>query len=312
MVRYTTYRLTSGELTGAGPRRRKEPAIFVAYRFRSTKSKEFRLSLEERLGRFESFSECRIVDGHTDIGSKWASEIRRRLEQALIVIADLTNLSPDVLFECGFARGLGKSVLPVLENVDSRASLPSWLTEYQVGHFADQKGWEDLITSIAGVLNHGAVQATPAGSPVPGRCLLLRTGEWLDELKPQFSHIAKRFDMTLAADESVSELDDALLNMASSCSLIVAGLHNTDEDAFVHFVAGMLASKPTAGAAQRKLKRRIILVVHDDHKETNSVVSESAVRVRSVIHVVRSSQLSDALSAYGELYESWSAGTDES
>jgi hypothetical protein len=99
VVRYSIYKLKPGDLTGSGPRKRKADSIFVAFAFGDQGSSAVRIKFEQRLKQTVSLRILHVTDGHVPVGISWAREIRRRLSNARLVVADLSLLSPEVLFE---------------------------------------------------------------------------------------------------------------------------------------------------------------------------------------------------------------------
>jgi nucleoside 2-deoxyribosyltransferase len=63
-------------------------------------------------------------------GASWVDEVSRLVRESSAVIADVTRLNPNVMFELGLAHGLGKPVVLLLDEAAS-TSLPSDLLGYQ-------------------------------------------------------------------------------------------------------------------------------------------------------------------------------------
>jgi hypothetical protein len=63
-------------------------------------------------------------------GAAWVNEISVRIRTSDVVIADITRLNPNVMFELGIAHGLGKPLILLL-NEDADVDLPTDLAGYQ-------------------------------------------------------------------------------------------------------------------------------------------------------------------------------------
>jgi hypothetical protein len=103
------------------------------------------------------------------LGEKWSGKIRDVIIRARVVIADVTALSPEVLFELGFAHGLARATLPVVSGQHWVGRLPRWLTELQIGHFGSPEGWDAIVNSIDQAVNGRVAKK----SVVPGICRTL-------------------------------------------------------------------------------------------------------------------------------------------
>lgn len=53
-------------------------------------------------------------------GDKIAASIHKAIELADVVIVDVTGNNPNVMFEAGFASGMGKSILPIVQRTAGR------------------------------------------------------------------------------------------------------------------------------------------------------------------------------------------------
>ena len=63
-------------------------------------------------------------------GAAWVDEIARRIRTSDAVIADITRLNPNVMFELGMAHSLGKPLILLLSE-DADIDLPTDLVGYQ-------------------------------------------------------------------------------------------------------------------------------------------------------------------------------------
>jgi nucleoside 2-deoxyribosyltransferase len=64
-------------------------------------------------------------------GAVWVDEVSQLIRSSGAVIADITRLNPNVMFELGMAHGLGKPLVLLLDETAS-TNLPSDLAGYQL------------------------------------------------------------------------------------------------------------------------------------------------------------------------------------
>lgn len=299
--------MSRGELSGGGPRAIALPKLFVAYRFDTKESKQFRQRLEVDIKNSDSLANVKVTDGHVETGESWPSEIRRRIKAARLVVADVTTLSPEVLFECGFAWGLNKTIMPVVEDSESASQLPSWLTELQITDFSTSKGRLQILDSVAKNISRTRFgrQRKPPPQPIPGKLIWLCGDTEFENYRDHAQQTATRHKLGMVTEErphSIDEAKESLINEVSQASLMVACLNNSSSDPFIHFVTGVIVSKPTAGAAKRKLGRRVILAVPESIS-VDDVISDSARRCGNTVKVVACRQLNAELMSYGKMYK---------
>jgi hypothetical protein len=310
MVRYAVYKLRKGELGGAGFRQKRSPTVFVAYRFGDAWSKRFRVDIEMRLRRPDATRHLSVIDGHTDVGRTWPKEIRERMTRARLVVADLTTLSPEVLFECGYAYGLAKPILPVVEEHSWIARLPRWLTDLQVGDMSAARGWSDLVDSIArhaGDRGKGRHALGPP-KPDPGVVVWVKGPEWFESLHGHVSQTADRCGLALprvvAPAGGLAAVDASAMAEVARAWLLVAPLSNTPADSFVHFALGVMAAAPMAGAARPYLARRALVVVPSSIR-VEEVLAESASRMTPLVSGLHEERLASMLSEFQASHRSW-------
>jgi len=304
--------LKPGELSGSGPRStRKTTSIFVAYRFHSEESQHFRDELEKRLKTTDSLKDVDVIDGKSVLlGDDWSGKIREALKGSKLVIGELTALSPEVLFECGYSRGVSRPMLPVVADQTWYPRLPKWLTALQIGNFSDEKGWEMILNTIDKSLNHGQIPKSNAKfpSPDPGQSVWLPGPTWFDARKDSLINVANRYDMNEPIiDLSAHDIENTyqiVIEHVCRASLIVAAIDNVSSDSFVHYACGLVVSKLKAGVSKRKLDRKLVLVVNDK-TVPNSILSQSAIRAHHVIHSTDLEGLNNEIIKFGENYRRW-------
>lgn len=312
MVEYMNVDLKDGELSGGGPRQKfKVVNIFVAYRFHSTESINFREELESRLLKTDSLSDVRVIDGRQILlGNNWSSQIRKAIEQSRVVVAELTALSPEVLFECGYAYGLGRPILPVVENSTWDSRLPRWLTTFQMGNFSSESGWKEIVDSIDQIVNKTGPREKTVGLPEadPGYAVWLPGTSLFEVGKDSLVTVTNRFDMnsphTTFEVSDLFESSELVIEEVAKSSLLIASVGGISADTFVHFACGIVVSKPKTGVSNRKIMRRVILVV-SKQMDKDKILSDSARRASHVVQIVNKGQLNDALIRYGEIYRRW-------
>jgi hypothetical protein len=317
MVRYSRYGLTPGELSGSGPRNSPTPdTLFAAYSFGVAASRAFRMTLEQHLRRSESLREVRVTDGHVPVGKSWPAEIRRRLKEARLVVADLTLLSPEVLFECGFAWGLSRPILPVTRLSPNVDRLPRWLTDLQVGDTSTAAGWMHLVDSVSSHLRETKGSRKLRGLPpaVPGRLVVLPYLPIDTPAVEQVQHIARRYGLSVDVIDTLPEVlavtEPSVIHRVAQASLLVAGLHHAPSDSFVHFAAGVVVSHPKAGASDRLLNRRVLLVV-TSAAAIRELAADSALKVEQTVRAAAWVEMADEVALYGRAYQRWERGQEE-
>lgn len=317
MVRYSRCKLARSVLVGARPHYRASPSIFIAFSFNSNESQLFRDRCEREIQQTITLGDVKIFDGRVPPGKSWPGEIRKRLEKAWLVVADLTLLSPEVLFECGFAWGLGRILIPVTRTPRDLANLPEWIRELQFGHFDSEQDWRLLLDSIGSYLRAGSRPKRAGRFPipvVPTDITLLQGVEGFDLLKEQVETMSSRYGLAVRQHSfeavSLDSEQSDLLTAVSSSSLVVAPIDGVASDSFVHFAAGLVAARPKAGVSQSKLYRKILLIVRNAELVPR-LIPDSALRVKPTVRAVILSNAVEELSRFGEAYKRWIARMTE-
>jgi len=283
----------------------KPPTIFVAYRIRVNDSIHFRTQLEEAI---RADPECRrlmvaVVDGRVPAGVDWAPTIRKRIGNAKLVVGDVTGMKPEVVFELGLARGLGKTVVPVVSDDSSASALPTWLTATQFARYGSVGGLKAVVASIQAHLFDPEFAPIPLlRRPIPSLAVWLRKLPWNQQAADQFQRMAARYGLkaeVLAADETN-------IRRAASAAILFASLDNTSADALVHFVSGAVAARPKAGYA-KTLTRRVFLL-EDPAQQPSSLVADSLGRCLDTVSIINIGQVAAVMKAFGEAHLKWTQG----
>lgn len=82
-------------------------------------------------------------------------KIFEMIRESLLCVFDITNLNPNVLFELGYAFGVGANILLIMEDNIPMKTLPFNLSNYQVHslNFKDYKDFESLGYKIIERIN---------------------------------------------------------------------------------------------------------------------------------------------------------------
>ena len=153
----------------------KSRALFVAYRMNFADSQSFRHNFQSAVQSHPDLSHVKVIDGHVYAGETWAETIRYRIRTSKLVVGDVTGMRSDVLFELGFAYGLKKPVIPVVENSPDASDLPRWLNATQLGFFGTEDGMLGIVSSVAKYLaDPDYFKTQRALQPIPSLAVWLR------------------------------------------------------------------------------------------------------------------------------------------
>jgi hypothetical protein len=286
------------------------PALFVAYRMDFADSMSFRRKVEASIRSHPALAGIQVLDGKVAGGMLWANEIRERIKRARLVVADVTGMRGDVLFEMGFAFGLRKPFIPVVSSPEDRQELPRWIAARQIDHYGSEDGLLRLITSIAARLaDRGSPPEARSSTPIPGKAIWLgKTTEWRE-------HVLEVFKTSAAHEGMTAELltpdapEETILSTATRASLAVVALDGGRMDSLNHFVCGSIVARPMSGY-QRLLGRRV-LVLEDPALQPFTLMADSLGRCAEVVSRIERDDLRNHIRHYGKEYREWmkSSGT---
>jgi hypothetical protein len=290
--------------------RAKPTRIFVAYEFESTESQEFRDKLEAQLRRHPYLQSCELLDGRVSDGATWAAEIRKRIQESRLVVADLTGLRRDVVFEIGFAYGLDKLVIPVVASSRARGQLPKWVTDRQVGSYEGTSDLARLVESIEGHLPNLQFKRIPRlPHPVPNRVLWYPAPPWTTSLVERASRHLRQIRMADAVDVLPETAHpDEVIEKAGMATLAILALDDGDTDDLAHYVCGVIAARPISGevaGARRGLPRRILVL--QSHLPDRQLLADSPARCYQTIQTVDDRTLIHEIEEHGRRYAAWRA-----
>jgi nucleoside 2-deoxyribosyltransferase len=281
------------------------PSVFIAHRMESSESKAFRLALEQELAVHPRLATVKVKDGKMPIGTEdWAKEIRYRISSSNLVVGDCTGMRPEVVFELGFAYGLGIPVLPVVAT-GTRSELPYWLRRKQVGEFQSERDLGDLVASIEAHLADPSLKSKRGNPPpVPGLAVWIRSSDWTNQAIKQFQTLAQREGLTT---EIYSDQDShvKILERATLASFLVVTVDGTDWDAFAHYVCGAVVARPEAGYGAKRISRKV-LVVEPPTAKDKEYTAEGLSRCEDTVMVTKPSSVREETRIFLDRFRQWS------
>lgn len=307
MVEYTVCRLTKGQLIGSFPRKKMITTVFVAYSFHNDDSNRFRSQVEQAIKTTVSLRHIEVTDGHVAVGAKWADEIRKRLQSSRLVIAELSQLNPEVFFESGFAFGLNKPILPVT-NYNNLKLMPRFLTEIQFGFNSSVDDVKSVVNAISEHLSitkkNNKSLSSQYSSP---NDVLVIAQEKNSDIANKISYFCAQNNLDFNRYDSESPISHASQSLASSVnrsSLIVACFNYNEGDYVINFVAGMVCANPKAGIGKKKLDRQVVLII-PNNESPSDFVSDTARRMGGVLKIINESDLKSTLTGFANSRKKW-------
>jgi hypothetical protein len=283
----------------------KPPSLFIAYRMDFESSKAFRSHLEQEMQQNPLLHQVVVKDGRVLPGENWAPVIRERIRSARVVVGDVTGARPEVVFELGFAYGLKRVVIPVVESKAAFQDVPKWLRMTQLAHYGDRSGLAGVATAVATYL-HDRDLARQSHKPdaFPPRAVWLRSLPWSEQAHAQFISACGQDGMR---PETYGPEDDPeiVIEKACSSSLLVATIDGTEADSLVHYICGAIVARPSAGSGPR-FNRKIVLVVEADGSEAEQLIASSLIRCADIVKVVKPSGVYAEVRAHCRVYRDWS------
>jgi|GEM_PF-7040425 len=308
MVEYSFYTLKKGQLTGGGPRKQRKISIFIAYSFASESSCRFRNMLEQAIKRTPTLRSIEINDGRVAVGAKWTTVIRERLKKARLVVSEFSRLSPEVLFETGFAYGLNKSILPVTNSSESLRMMPRFLTEIQFGVLSSEDSISDVVSAISECVaksKRNGIGVSLAGRSSPNNVLLISPNsksEVIEKVKVFCNREEMIFQHLNVDDDFDYNVD--IDSVVGDVTLLIGCVDNREQDNLINFSAGMVCAHPKAGIGKIKLPKKVVFVIPNNGGAIN-MVADSARRITQTVKVVKEIDMMSVLSAFAETRRKW-------
>lgn len=286
------------------------PTVFVAYRMEFEESKQFRQNLESAIGMHPNLANFRVIDGRVRPGVEWADEIRKRIKSAKVVVADVTGMRPDVLFELGFAFGLRRLVIPVVSKPEERTDLPYWLGATQFGQYGVKGGLRGIVSSIEAYFfdpTFSKIRRPP--EPVPSLAVWMRVLDWNRTSSDQFVTAIQRAGLKFEVLDDQMK-DELLIRRGGSATLLAVSLDGTTRDALIHYICGVVVSKPYAGYASKRLARKII-VLEPEGVEKRTFAADSLSRCGDTVAITCAEKVLDETTPFTECHRRWLSGGSE-
>ena len=280
------------------------PSVFVAYRWNINESKQFVTDLAKTLAAHPTLTGWQVTTGHTVAGVAWPETIRSRVHAAKIVVADVTGVRPDVMFELGFAYGLGRAIIPVVDVRDRAYSVPYWLRGLQLGYYKTQGDLLGIVSSIeTQVMDPAYGRRWRPPQKVPGLAVWLGANEWSETAREQFQHQCTKNGMRVELMDP-ADANDASIRRAGSAALLVINLDGTEKDALMHYVAGAVVAKPRAAPVGRTVDRRVVVLEAPGEAEA-AFCADSLRRCGGTIRLVRVHAMHSTVTTFLEAYVRW-------
>jgi hypothetical protein len=303
-----TVRRTENSLFETGGGGRQQASIFVAYRMDFSVSRKFRNDLADLLGKHPCPMRITVEDGRVRHGEDWAPVIRSRIKAAKLVVGDITGLRNDVVFELGFGYGLRKPFIPVVENPEGRRTVPSWLRAKQIGSYETEAAVGGVASSvIAHITDPYISKPRRVRDPVPGLAVWLDFAPELAGSRDQFTACCDREGFTIEVLEA-DKPEDVLIDQAARATLLAAVLTGGKRDALVHFVAGAVVARPSAGYGTKSLARRVFLLGLGG-QPPRDLAADSLLRCTDIVVALEPKAVLEELATCGREHRKWLKGS---
>ena len=287
-------------------RLRPVPSVFIAYRMSDPHSCKMRADLAHALNEAMPVT---VLDGNVEDGLAWAEEIRRRIDKAKLVVADVTGPSKEVLFEYGFSRN--KYVILVVHRRHDQASLPKWITVIHLPPPYESGEITRIAESVAAKVVNRPEGHRPRPAPVPGSALWIQDEQssWADlyfqRARNRLSEKSIELNRRMASDiESAEEIRGCLRSW-----LLVTCLDGLSADYLGHFLLGDTVGRPKAGIGGGKGESVLRLGVAFTPESTSAYVADSVLRAAGrSLKVASPSTLDSVLTAGVDRYRNFLRG----
>jgi len=280
------------------------PEVFIAFRLKFEESQNFRSRSEETIIHYPGLTRVKVTDGRVPVGARWADTIRDRIGKSKAVLGDVSGMRVDVIFELGFAYGLGKPIIPAVSRESEIGLIPRWLGATQVGHFENQAGLTNLAAALIEHLTNPEFQKAPKPpQPVPGLAVWVRALKWNEQARQQFETQGRREGLRVELINSDTPVQK-IIERAASSSLLVVSLDGTEEDTLMHFICGAVVAKPKVGYA-RNLERKILVIQLPS--QYSNFAADSLLRCEDIVLATGLDAIGSETQKYGNSYQKWSS-----
>jgi hypothetical protein len=297
--------LKTKELFGPSKLRSPKRKVFLAYRFQAQTSTNFVKTIQRRLGATPGLDDIEFMTGKAPVGTDWAGSIIRRLEKAtLFMVADVTDLRPEVLFELGIAFGLRRWVVPVIESSDAIPKCPAWLRWLNIASY-DTAGFPRLLRELHEVaISRRSYRPTQLPGPTPYRIGVLGSSTWLSGEREKLRELAesRSFAIESLDDITPNNFKQAFKIAAQSTFLIICATSGTESSALVSFLAGIPVAQRSIRPDSNPLRRRVVLA----REGTDVAIADGIVHTQELFTVVdNSSELMSEIELFFRAHSAW-------
>ena len=286
------------------------PSIFIAYDFKDSDSEKLFADLRSALAHSQRDATIVVHNGRVDPGDSWAVVVRERIGRSRLLIADLSQNSVEVYFECGLAWGVGRTLCPVVRSEDRKALLPQWLRDLQIANYRAETGFEEILKVIRRIASEKNVkQRNRCEVAIPGKIAILSENNEIiagqnSLVRAACGQYGMEFFASVRLDAAQLSVD--LPRDIADASLLIINIHGnfSEADLFGIFCAGAVLSHPSSGESRKKLLKQVIIVSHGTNPAHIKIFPEAAKRIRNV-KIVAPSDLVHEIHSFGESYRRW-------
>jgi hypothetical protein len=278
--------------------------IFIAYRMKIEESRTFRREIQIKVQQHPNLkNNIELTDGKVIGGKDWSKEIRDRIKKSKVMVADVTGMNTEVMFEIGFAFGLKKYIYPVAYDNSVISKFPKWLSRLQLGTFCDNAGLESITIDINSILSDPESHKPPIPKkPVPTLVVWYRELDWNKTQMEQCRNFCGKHSFKFEIKNNL-EYDKEEIDRATSAAVLIINMDGTDGDALMHFICGAVVAIPNATAAKKLLRQ--ILIIESPIRGEISFIAESLKRCADNVTIIKPTDLLKKLNEYATSYNEW-------
>jgi hypothetical protein len=265
-------------------------------------SREFRNRLDAILSGRPGPLRLNVTDGRVREGEDWAPVIRTRIKKAELVVGDVTGMRNDVVFELGFAYGLRKPFIPVVESPNRREDVPYWLRSKQIGCYTTEHELLSVASSVtAHIADPSVTRPRRLRDAVPGLAIWLGPPDHLEDRAAQFRAECSREGLTCEC-VALIDRDESIIERAARANILAVVLTGRETDSLVHYVCGAIVARPKAGYGSSTLDRYVLVVAEG---LVTDLAADSLMRCRDVVAAPPGGELRSQIASVGRAYRKW-------
>ena len=274
--------------------------VFVALETDDPRSALLPSRLQQGFDELPGTTRLVVTQGHENRRERWAPEIRRKIETARAVVADVTHLRNDVICEMGYGHGLGRPVIPVSFTELDRKRCPRWLRAW----WQDRVDQPDLGVVVERIGELAAKRTSP-GRVVPNLILWLGHQDWAASSREQAEALAMtggiRFEQALVEDSDREDSQSAI-DRARVAGMLIVSIGGELSDKLMHFTAAGVIARPKP---HQGVPRRVVVVVRDSASVGDSSLVAESLRRSEYVSVVEPRDVRAAVGEYVEAVRAW-------